>query len=72
MIAELGHFSLILALICRPCPRFSSLGRVTALGSAAAGLTWLCSRPVILPTLFSARSLSAVWLGVSIQVTSPS
>ena len=26
MIAELGHFSLILALIAAPDPRFSSLG----------------------------------------------
>ena len=63
MIAELGHFSLILALIAALIQGFLPL-------ACAAGLTWLV-RPC-LPTLFSARSLSAVWLGVSIQVTSPS
>ena len=61
MIAELGHFSLILALIA---------GLIQGFLPLAAGLTWLV-RPC-LPTLFSARSHSAVWLGVSTQVTSPS
>ena len=59
MIAELGHFSLILALIAALIQGFLPLAG-TAL-ACAAGLTWLV-RPC-LPTLFSARSLSAVWLG---------
>ena len=68
MIAELGHFSLILALIAALIQGFLPLAG-TALG-VRSWVTWLV-RPC-LPTLFSARSLSAVWLGVSIQVTSPS
>lgn len=68
MIAELGHFSLILALIAGLIQGFLPLA-----GTALGVRSWLRgSSGRGLPTLFSARSHSAVWLGVSTQVTSPS
>lgn len=69
MIAELGHFSLILALIAALIQ-----GLLPLAGTALGVRSWVnVARPAGgLPTLFSARSHSAVWLGVSTQVTSPS
>ena len=65
MIAELGHFSLILALIAALIQGFLPLA-----GTALGVRSWVnVARPAVFA---NARSLSAVWLGVSIQVTSPS
>lgn len=69
MIAELGHFSLILALIAALIQGFLPLA-----GTALGVRSWVnVARPAgVCQRCFLARSHSAVWLGVSTQVTSPS